>query len=171
MLKKTAKKMKKSLLPVAVWLATMAGTGHLKPAPGTWGSAAAALILLIWINAAGEPPREIFIGALVILFLVGWWATFLAQKALKRVDPPQVVIDEWVGLWVAVLFFPLDVYSIVWAFLFFRLFDIWKPWPIGLIDRKLKNALGVMLDDVVAGLYAAAALYGVLWGLDSVMRL
>ncbi|WP_297772280.1 phosphatidylglycerophosphatase A [uncultured Roseovarius sp.] len=137
--------------------------GHLRPAPGTWGSLAA--LPVAWgIHLIGGP---LALGvAIIVVFTLGWWATELETKENSDKDPSEIVIDEVAGQWLA--FLPVsigashagaDISSLwpgfVFAFLAFRLFDIWKPGPIGWADRR-GDALGVMLDDMLAGLLAAA---------------
>lgn len=146
--------------------ATFFGVGLLPWAPGTWG-AAAALPAGYAIHVAGGFPA-LAVAALLI-FLLGWWATASATAGLPDCDLPEIVIDEVAGLWIALLplsaglwLADIDRWVFPWpgwvcAFVLFRLFDIWKPGPIGWADR-LSSPLGVMLDDVLAGLAAAACL-------------
>ena len=142
-------------------IATFFYVGHLVPAPGTWGSAAAlpAALLLFWL---GGP--WLVLSAAVVFFVLGWWATAEETRGGIDHDPSEVVIDEVVGQWIALM--PV-LFGAVWvdvpvlalypgwiaAFLLFRLFDIWKPGPVGWADKR-DDALGVMLDDVIAGLLA-----------------
>jgi len=148
---------------LAGWLATLGPVGHLRPAPGTWGSLAA--LPLGWaIHVAGGPFA--LVAAIFLFFVMGIWATANVTRGTGDHDPSEVVIDEVVGQWIALL--PLsfgawragvDILAL-WpgwlvAFAAFRLFDIWKPGLIGRADRR-RDALGVMLDDVLAGAYAAA---------------
>ena len=131
-------------------LATWFGAGLLPVAPGTWGSAAAipfALVIVTWFGTIG-----LLITA-VVTFLVGWWAASIYAAAAGDPDPGAVVIDEVVGQWLVLLAVPLDPTLYVAAFVIFRLFDIAKPWPAGRVEHRLKGGLGVMLDDVVAGVY------------------
>lgn len=143
-------------------IATVCGVGHLKPAPGTWGSAVA--LPFAWlIHLIGGP---ILLGVFVITgFLKGWWATIQETEGKDDHDPSEIVVDELIGQWIA--FFPVSIGAAVksepltslwpgWiaAFVLFRLFDIWKPGPVGWADRR-GDALGVMLDDVIAGIFAA----------------
>lgn len=138
------------------------GIGYLKPAPGTWGSLAAvpAGILLIIIGG----PMLLIATAFVIYFS-GVSAVRMEAEASGAHDPGWIVIDEVVGQWIALLpvalgvmrtgLSPLDLWpGIVSAFLFFRLFDIWKPGLIGRADAR-DDAVGVMLDDVWAGVFSA----------------
>ena len=151
-------------------IATFFGVGRLRPAPGTWGSlaalpAGAALHLSggPWLVAAG----------VLVAFALGWWATSVETRGTDDHDPSEIVIDEVAGQWLAIL--PVSIGAThagvgLWAlwpgwvaaFLLFRLFDIWKPGPVGWADRR-GDSLGVMLDDVIAGAFAGigvAALAG-----------
>lgn len=143
-------------------IAVLFGIGRLKPAPGTWGSLA-ALPLAYALHLLGGPV--LFLIAIIAVFLLGWWATLEVTRGQEDHDPSEVVIDEVVGQWIALV--PLSLGAslsgaqihALWpgwiaAFILFRLFDIWKPGPVGLADRR-KDALGVMLDDVIAGWLAA----------------
>jgi phosphatidylglycerophosphatase A len=138
------------------------GTGFLKPAPGTWGSLAALPVGVILIDYGG------FVGFSVAIVAVYFLGVHLVADVLQsdgQDDPGWIVIDEVAGQWVAML--PVVIgaaqsgrsVTALWpgilaAFVFFRLFDIWKPGPIGWVDRR-KDATGVMLDDVLAGVFAA----------------
>jgi len=145
------------LLPLG--LATWFGSGLLPKAPGTWGSLAAlpfAWLILryggVWWLAA----------AALAVFLVGWWASNIYVEATGSDDPGAIVIDEVAGQWIALL---PAAHGVWWhwlvGFALFRAFDILKPWPVGWADRHVKRGFGVMLDDVIAGVYAAAILYGI----------
>lgn len=143
-------------------IGTVAGVGYLRPAPGTWGS----LVALPWawlLHVIGGFPLLAL--GVVVAFLIGWLATSKMTSGSDNHDPSEIVIDEVVGQWMALL--PLSIASwrmgiditVMWpgwiaAFALFRLFDIWKPWIIGWADRR-GDALGVMLDDVIAGVFAA----------------
>lgn len=143
--------------------ATFFYVGLLRPAPGTWGSAAAIPVAygLHWLG--GFP---VLLVATLAVFGLGWWATVEATRGKADHDPSEIVIDEVVGQWIAL--WPLslglwwmaaDPWVFPWpgwvvGFLMFRLFDIWKPGPVGWADRK-PNAFGVMMDDVIAGAMAA----------------
>lgn len=144
-------------------LATFFGVGLAPWAPGTFGSAAA--IPVAWLlHALGGFP--VLASATLIVFAVGWWATAVATRGSDDHDPSEIVIDEVAGIWIAL--WPLsaglwhagaDPWLFPWpgwvgAFVLFRLFDIWKPGPVGWADRR-GDALGVMLDDVIAGVFAA----------------
>jgi phosphatidylglycerophosphatase A len=140
------------------------GSGYLKPAPGTWGSLAAIPAAFV-LTTFGGPI--LLTAATVALTFFGIAAIQREMDATQVHDPSWIVIDEVVGQWIALLpvafgaaraGLPVTALwpGIVAAFLAFRLFDIWKPGPVGWADRK-HTAAGVMLDDVVAGIFAAIA--------------
>lgn len=143
-------------------IATFGYVGHLRPAPGTWGSLAA--LPAGWaLHAIGG--TGLLVVGILLSFALGWWSTGLETKGKEDHDPSEIVIDEVAGQWIAILPLSLgashvnaDILSLwpgwISAFLLFRLFDILKPGPIGWADRR-GDALGVMLDDVIAGLFAA----------------
>ncbi len=157
-------------------IATFFYTGLAYPAPGTWGSLAAlpAAALIFWLGGL-EP----FLVAIVVTFFLGWWATAEQTRGSEDHDPSEIVIDEVVGQWIALVpvFIGISHYEstqraleppvyqngmlALWpgwltAFVFFRIFDIGKPGPIGWADR-LGGPIGVMLDDVIAGIFAGIA--------------
>ena len=94
-----------------------------------------------------------------MLFVVGWWSADKAETILKQKDPKQVVVDEVVGQWITLLAVTTNPFSYLFGFAFFRVFDILKPFPVSWADRQLKGGLGIMLDDVLAGIYGAISLY------------
>ncbi|HSN01684.1 MAG TPA: phosphatidylglycerophosphatase A [Rudaea sp.] len=139
------------------WIACGFGSGLSPVAPGTTGS---LLALLPWL-ALRELPLSWFVVVLVLAFALGVWACDWAVRKLHIADPSAVVWDEFVGQWIALA--PLVLWPRGWAwiaagFVLFRSFDIAKPWPVSWADRKISGGLGVMLDDVIAGIYAAIAL-------------
>jgi phosphatidylglycerophosphatase A len=153
----TAEQRRVALGHPAGWIATGFGSGLSPIAPGTAGSLAA---LLPWL-ALATLPLPYYALALIIAFLLGVWACAWIVKQLGVADPGFAVWDEFVGLWIALA--PLAGRSRSWAwiaagFILFRIFDIWKPWPVSWADRHVHGGLGVMLDDVIAGLYAAIVL-------------
>jgi phosphatidylglycerophosphatase A len=142
-------------------IATLFGIGHLRPAPGTWGSLATLPLFWATYQLLGFAGVIVFTAA---IFFVGWWVTENYIRATASHDPSEVVIDEMAGQWIALL--PLafamsfsNAHSgALWpewvaAFVLFRLFDITKLGPIGWADRR-NDALGVMLDDCIAGIFA-----------------
>jgi len=144
-------------------LATWFGAGLLPKAPGTWGSLAALPLGWVIQYVAGWPGLVL---ATLLVFIIGIWAAGSYARRGANPDPGEIVIDEVAGQWLAVL--PAMGAPLLYlvGFALFRLFDIWKPWPIRTVERKLKGGLGVMADDILAGLIAAALLCGgrYLWG-------
>ena len=140
----------------AVVIATWFGSGFLPLAPGSWASLAAlpGAAFLVWL---GGPV--VVLGAAAALFVLGIWAADAYMAATAIHDPPAIVIDEVVGQWLALALLPLDPLAYTLAFLLFRVFDVLKPWPANFIDRAVTGGFGVMLDDVVAGIYAGAAVW------------
>ncbi|MBM3506271.1 MAG: phosphatidylglycerophosphatase A [Alphaproteobacteria bacterium] len=141
-------------------LATWFGAGRLPFAPGTWGSLAALPFAAVLLWLAG--PWALAAGA-AVFFFVGLWAALRYVKATGRVDPADVVIDEVVGQWIALILVPYSLEGVLLSVVFFRAFDILKPWPIRWIEQRWPGPLGVMLDDVVAGLAALACMAVVRW--------
>lgn len=144
----------------AAWLSTWFGCGLMKFAPGTWGSAGAIPFgaLIFWIGGA-----ETLAIASLLCFAIGIWSSGTYAKAKGVSDPGQVVIDEVAGQWLTLCFVPLNLYWYVAAFFLFRAADIVKPFPANWCDRNLKGGLGIMLDDMVAGIYAGLALFIAHW--------
>ena len=140
------------------WRIAVVGTAGLSPrGPGTVGS---LVSLLFWGPLVMlSVPVWVRVGAVVLVTLLGLWASGRAAPMLGGGDPQQIVIDEVAGQGVALLLCPPSLGAVALAFGLFRLFDIAKPWPISLIDRRVKGAWGIMLDDVVAGLAALATLF------------
>lgn len=139
------------------WLvATFSGVGHLRPGPGTYGSIAA---VLLWLGAAHwwrPSPAQLTMGTLgaaVIATLVGIPAATRVAREAGREDPGFVVIDEVAGQWIALIALPGTLGYGLLGLLLFRLFDIWKPWPIRRLEA-LPEGTGIMLDDVAAGMLA-----------------
>jgi len=157
---------------VALAVATC-GVGLIPLAPGTWGSLvgvglyllarAASVQAFVYAQARGwsTPPLESLRTTLVLLMLIvmtiaGIWAASRCESLLGRKDPGAVVVDEVIGQLLTFVFLPVGsgAWAIVAGFLAFRLFDIWKPYPIRRLE-SLEAGLGVMADDVLAGVYAA----------------
>jgi phosphatidylglycerophosphatase A len=156
----------------ALGLATC-GVGFMPLAPGTWGSAVgvglyvligwSAAYIFAWLTKYGVEARqfEAFrttfeLLVIIVVTLAGTWAATRCERLLRRKDPGAVVIDEVAGQLITFLFVPRDagLWALVAGFFAFRLFDIWKPYPINRLE-SLESGLGVMADDVLAGAYAA----------------
>ncbi len=162
-----------------IQIASFFGVGMLPKAPGTWGALFALPLAYLIMGFFGFP---VYVFITIVTFFLGWRAVYVVQKKQDVEDPGWIVIDEVVGQWVALMpigywiyNFGTDPLQFLWpgyvvGFLGFRLFDIKKWGPVGWADRK-GTALGVMLDDVFAGIFAGilmmicAAIYHGLMGL------
>jgi phosphatidylglycerophosphatase A len=154
-------------LPVwhpAFLIATWFGSGLLPKIPGTWGSAAALPFAwaIMWF---GGP--WVLLGCATVAFAVGIWAAEVYSKHSGIKDAGPIVIDEGAGQWLTLvpagMFAGMDPILFIVGFILFRAADILKPWPANWADRALDGGLGVMLDDVFAGIYAGLGLYAVIW--------
>jgi phosphatidylglycerophosphatase A len=137
-----------ALQRLALLIATVGGVGHAPFAPGTVASAVTALTLGLL-----PPSRPAIAVLLVAVIVVGTWAAQDAERSLGGKDPGAIVIDEVAGMTVAVVALPLTPAVLILAFILFRVFDVLKPYPANALQR-LPGGAGVMLDDLVAGLYA-----------------
>ncbi len=137
------------------WLAFGLGTGLLPKAPGTWGSL--LTVLVYWYFA----PLDVvaLFGISAVLFVAGIWICGTSSKRLGVHDHGGIVWDEVVGMLLTLTVAGSEPLWIAVAFVAFRVFDIWKPWPIRDVDHSLHGGLGIMLDDVLAAVYAALATY------------
>ncbi len=137
------------------WLAFGFGAGLMPKAPGTWGSALGVLLFLIL------PPMPWFWTALSFLAMtiLGVGICGLSARRLGVHDHSGIVFDEIVGMGLVLLVTPREPLWILAAFLAFRAFDILKPWPIRDVDHSVAGGLGIMLDDVLAAVYAALLIY------------
>jgi phosphatidylglycerophosphatase A len=164
---------------VALILATC-GVGYLPLAPGTWGSAVGVILYLLFqvlslrayalVQPVGWDATTLYLlrtNSLLLIIsiitLVGIWAATRTEILLRRKDPGVVVIDEVAGQMIAFIFVPAgaSLWVMVTGFILFRIFDMWKPYPIRRLEA-LESGLGIMGDDVLAGIYAAIVL-GLIW--------
>tara|TARA_B100000900_G_scaffold109509_1_gene91359 strand:- start:224 stop:685 length:462 start_codon:yes stop_codon:yes gene_type:complete len=136
--------------------ATWFGVGLIRPAPGTWGSLDA---LLLWYFAEFLHSSIYIILPIFILF--SWLICSQASQDSDAKDHSAIVIDEVAGMLVALSFVNHEIIIYLWTFLLFRLFDIWKPWPISLADKNVEGGLGILLDDLIAGLFAGGIIYAI----------
>lgn len=132
------------------WLALGFGSGLAPKAPGTFGTLAAIplYLLLCWLPAPG------YLLAVVLCSVGGIWICDRSSKDFGVHDHPAIVWDEFAGFFITMAFVPLSAMNVLLGFALFRLFDILKPWPIGWLDKQVDGGLGIMLDDIVAGLMA-----------------
>lgn len=138
---------------IALVLSSWFGAGLASKAPGTFGTLAAVAPVAI-IKYLGVTSECIFLGILVFTAL---WSSHVARNCLERDDPSEVVIDEAAGFCLSVFLLPFTWISLCLGFLLFRFFDILKPFPIGMIDRSVRGGAGIVLDDIVAGIFANIA--------------
>ena len=136
-------------------IATMLGAGYSPVAPGTVGT----LVTVPLAYGLGRLGGAVLWPATLAVIVVAVWAASRAERVLGEHDSSRIVVDEAAGYLVAVSIAPGSVPHLFFAFVLFRVFDILKPPPIGAIDRHVKGGLGVVMDDVLAGVYAAAVLF------------
>ena len=134
---------------------TFFGIGHIPIASGTFGSMAGIIlgyiIYLIEFN--------LFYILIPILFILGIISSNIYEKQTNIKDSSIIVIDEVVGQLISMMFFMHNNFLVILSFFIFRFFDILKPWPASYIDNKIKGGMGVMLDDVIAGIYTIFTIY------------
>lgn len=151
--------------PASVWrnpvhfLAFGLGSGASPKAPGTAGTLAA---VPLWYLLA-QTPLTIYLLLVLLAFVIGIWLCGRTSRDLGVHDHGGIVWDEFVGYWITMIAVPVDWVWALAGFILFRLFDILKPWPIGSVDKRVHGGLGIMLDDVLAGIMAAAVLHGLIW--------
>jgi len=131
------------------------GTGLSPVAPGTVGSLVG--VLLFWFMA--PLATGLYAAIIVVMFFAGIFICGQTARDMGAVDPGSIVYDEIVGFLVAMFLIPADWRWILAGFIIYRVFDIWKPYPIHLVEQKLGLGGGIMADDVVAGLYTLAILH------------
>ena len=144
---------------IARFISSVGFVGRFPIAPGTAGS---FLACIAWYFIQPEMTIVIFLLAIFVFFFVGLYTSQLTENILLSNDPGEIVIDEWVGQWIALI--GLEQ-SMTWgfvAFFIFRLFDIIKPYPINKLDL-LKGGWGIMLDDVGAGIYTLVSVHSLKW--------
>lgn len=131
------------------WISSVFRVGYLPLAPGTWGSLFA---LLVWWFLPPDISNFTYILIILNLFLIGVITSSIISYKVKENDPSKVVIDEWVGMWIALIGVPKIFGWMVLSFVLFRFFDIIKIFPARRLE-KIRGGWGIMLDDVVAGVY------------------
>lgn len=137
----------------ANFLALGAGSGLAPKAPGTFGTLAAIPLVLLMPNSL-----PIYITIVLVLFAAGVWLCDTCANNLNVHDHPAIVFDEWVGYLITMIAAPRSLLFLALGFALFRLFDILKPWPISMADKRVAGGFGIMVDDVIAGIFAAITL-------------
>lgn len=146
---------------LAKLIATGLGSGYTPVAPGTAGAALAVIITYLLATFSTWPDLNITLGVLSVVFtILGIWSANILQDEWGH-DPGKIVVDEMVGIWISMLFIPFSILNLLLAFGLFRLYDIWKPWIVKKAEN-LDGGLGVMADDIVAGVFANVTLQFIL---------
>ena len=130
------------------------GSGLSKVAPGTFGTLAAVPLFL----ALSCLPLWAYVVAVIAVCLLGIWLCDQSSKMLDVHDHPGIVWDEFAGFFITMIAAPVSWVSVLLGFVLFRIFDVLKPWPISYLDKKVHGGLGIMLDDILAGVFAAICL-------------
>lgn len=130
------------------------GSGFIRPASGTWGTIP-GVVIAYWLM----PHLLLHLAIFLLITIVGIWLCEKASTLLGVHDHRGIVIDEISGMLLTLLCFEPTLLTLVLGFFWFRVFDILKPWPIRWIDQKIHGGLGIMLDDLIAGVFAWVALY------------
>ncbi|WP_201597488.1 phosphatidylglycerophosphatase A family protein [Psychrobacter fulvigenes] len=162
---------------VVYWLGIGLGSGLPRRAPGTWGTVG-GFIVAIPLMSLGFVP---FLIITLLSCLIGIWICGRTSELMQTHDDPHIVWDEWAGIWITLLPFSymsvttdtfwqdisqsLSIIALILAFILFRFFDIIKPPPIGWVDKRVAGGLGIMLDDIIAGVMAAAVWLVIMLGI------
>jgi phosphatidylglycerophosphatase A len=146
---------------LARFIATGAYLGYMPVAPGTFGSLEGLFLGWFLFGLIWQRSMVASIALFVLLFAVGCWAATRAERIFAQHDSSRIVIDEILGMALAIFLLPMNWPWMLAAFGLFRLFDILKPYPASLIDRRMRDGKGIMLDDLAAGIYANLVLQAV----------
>ena len=138
------------MIKTAEILSTVFYIGRLPIAPGTWCS---FIAFLSWYFLRSYIQGVFILYASLVLFFVGVAVTTIYSESIGEEDPPEIVIDEWVGQWIGLWLIPHTFFWGLISFIFFRIFDIFKPGPVSIMD-DIKSGAGIMMDDVIAGILA-----------------
>jgi phosphatidylglycerophosphatase A len=147
---------------LSLWIATFFYIGKFPIAPGTLTSLVTATTFFL-VNRYAHLSLYGQLAAIVIIFFIGIPVATAGEKYFGKKDPRPVVIDEVAGQMVALLWVPCTIGLYFLGFLLFRFFDILKPFPVGLADRKLSHGFGIMADDILAALYALGTIHLILY--------
>lgn len=141
-------------------LATGFYAGKIKKAPGTWGSLAAFVPWFFFKDL----PLGTYVIVLIALFVLGFFVSGSAEKLLDSPDAGCIVVDEILGMFITLLAAPSHPGAWILGFLLFRIFDIFKPFPVSWFDQRIHGGIGIMMDDVAAGIYALISLQ-IIWNI------
>lgn len=144
---------------VIMALATGMYVGKVPFAPGTFGSLAALLPWLLIRNVS----LPFYLAILLILFIIGFFVSGSAEKIIDSPDAGCIVIDEILGMFITLAAAPNHPGAWILGFFLFRVFDILKPFPVSWFDQNIHGGIGIMMDDVMAGIYALASLQLIWW--------
>jgi len=135
---------------IIMFIATGAYSGYLPKAPGTWGTLVAFPIHYLIVQL----PKPYYAFSLAAIFIIAIITAGMAEKIIDRKDPGLIVIDEIIGMLIALAGIGFSFFSWIIAFALFRFFDIVKPFPVSWFDKKINGGTGIVMDDVIAGFYA-----------------
>lgn len=135
------------------------GSGLIPKAPGTWGTFAA---MLLWWPLSFL-PWLVYCLILLVAIVAGVWLCDRTASDLQTHDHPAIVWDEFCGYWITMILAPHNLIWAIYGFVLFRIFDIWKPFPIRQIDKHVHGGLGIMADDLIAGIFSALLLQLTSW--------
>ncbi|MEE9524126.1 MAG: phosphatidylglycerophosphatase A [Thermodesulfovibrionales bacterium] len=138
-----------SSLNVLKHVATLGPVGYLPVAPGTFGTAVGVLFLMLT-----KPSTAVLLILILIFAVLGTISSHFAEISFNEKDSGKIVIDEFTGFLISMSFIEINVVTLALAFIFFRIFDILKPPPVKSFERHFSGGLGVMMDDIMAGIYA-----------------
>jgi len=148
---------------ICLAVAQLGGLGKAPFAPGTVATVVAGIPSVYFLRMVGDPQAFLLV---VLLVAVSCYCAEAAEKEIGKTDPSEVVVDELVGFLITMLGFSITLESLVLGIVSFRLMDIWKPWPVCLLQEKLKGGIAIVMDDVAAGILAHATVWAALkvWG-------
>jgi len=144
---------------LGVFIATCAHVGYAPVAPGTFGSVAG---LVIYYLVRRQASTAVELGVIAVILVIGLWSATEAEHHFGGIDPGPVVIDEVIGMLITLALHPVNVLGAITGFFIFRVLDIIKPWPARQLE-VLPGGFGVVLDDVMAGMYGNLLLWGLIW--------
>ena len=141
---------------LGVFIATCAHVGYAPVAPGTFGSGVG---LVVYYLVRRQTSTAVELGAIALLLVVGLWSATEAEHHFGGIDPGPVVIDEVIGMLITLALHPVNVVGAIIGFFIFRVLDVVKPWPARRLEL-LPGGFGVVLDDVMAGVYGNLLMWG-----------